>query len=89
MIDEAKERAEGEFHIKQPGEKMFVAEAFAIQCNIVKGLRRHAREARNFMEDVINSRNFIYFRDGVLCAIVTSIYSSGEFLALRKFFLMS
>ncbi|KAI1729098.1 ribosomal protein l22p/L17e domain-containing protein [Ditylenchus destructor] len=43
VIREAVERAKNEFHIENPEDGMFIAEAFAIQCNIIKGRRRHAR----------------------------------------------
>ena len=43
ILEEAKERAKNEFHVADPG-NMFVAEAFPIQCKIVKGARRHARD---------------------------------------------
>lgn len=43
IIEEAKERAKNEFSIAEPG-KMFIAEAFAIQDKIIKGMRRHAKE---------------------------------------------
>ncbi|KAE9553501.1 hypothetical protein FO519_003293 [Halicephalobus sp. NKZ332] len=43
ILEEAKERAKNEFHIPDPS-NMFVAEAFPIQCKIIKGARRHARD---------------------------------------------
>ncbi|CAJ0594915.1 unnamed protein product [Cylicocyclus nassatus] len=43
VLSEAKERAEKEFHIEYPSE-MYVADAFPVQCNIIKGARRHAHE---------------------------------------------
>ncbi|KAK6055703.1 REX1 DNA Repair, partial [Cooperia oncophora] len=43
VLTEAKERAVNEFHIEFPSD-MFVADAFPIQCQIVKGARRHAHE---------------------------------------------
>ncbi|KJH43555.1 REX1 DNA Repair [Dictyocaulus viviparus] len=43
VLSEAKERAVNEFHIEFPSD-MHVAEAFPIQCNIIKGARRHAHE---------------------------------------------
>uniref|UniRef100_A0A915DIY6 Large ribosomal subunit protein uL22m n=1 Tax=Ditylenchus dipsaci TaxID=166011 RepID=A0A915DIY6_9BILA len=43
VIKEAMDRAKKEFHIENP-EKMYVAEAFHIQSNIIKGRRRHARD---------------------------------------------
>ncbi|VDK74515.1 unnamed protein product [Onchocerca ochengi] len=42
LID-AKKKASAELHIEFPSD-MHVAEAFPIQCQIVKGYRRHARE---------------------------------------------
>lgn len=43
VLEEAKARAKNEFHVAEP-EKMFVAEAFPIQCKILKGRKRHAHE---------------------------------------------
>jgi hypothetical protein len=43
VIEEAAVRANEEFKIEKPLENMFVAEAFAVQCKIIKGFRRHAR----------------------------------------------
>ncbi|VDM79893.1 unnamed protein product [Strongylus vulgaris] len=43
VLSEAKERAEKEFHIEFPSD-MYVADAFPIQSNIIKGARRHAHE---------------------------------------------
>ncbi|KAJ1358559.1 hypothetical protein KIN20_017021 [Parelaphostrongylus tenuis] len=43
VLSEAKERAVNEFHIEFPSD-MYVADAFPIQCNIIKGARRHAHE---------------------------------------------
>lgn len=43
MLEEAKQRAHNEFHVEYPSD-MHVAEAFPLQCHIVKGIRRHARE---------------------------------------------
>ncbi|VDK55520.1 unnamed protein product [Anisakis simplex] len=43
ILEEAKERAEKEFHIEFPSQ-MHVAEAFPIQSEIIKGARRHAHE---------------------------------------------
>uniref|UniRef100_A0A915Q3G9 39S ribosomal protein L22, mitochondrial n=1 Tax=Setaria digitata TaxID=48799 RepID=A0A915Q3G9_9BILA len=40
---EAKKKASTELHVEFPSD-MHVAEAFAVQCQIVKGFRRHARE---------------------------------------------
>lgn len=40
---EAKKKASEELHVEFPSD-MHVAEAFPVQCNIVKGYRRHARE---------------------------------------------
>ncbi|KAI6240845.1 39S ribosomal protein L22, mitochondrial [Aphelenchoides fujianensis] len=42
-ISQAKKRAETEFHVPNPSD-MFVAEVFAIQSEILKSQRRHARE---------------------------------------------
>ncbi|KAI6215173.1 hypothetical protein M3Y94_00354500 [Aphelenchoides besseyi] len=42
-LNEAKRRAKDEFHIPDPS-NMFVAEAFAVQYQILKSNRRHARE---------------------------------------------
>lgn len=42
-LTEAKKRAGEEFYVEFPSD-MHVAEAFAIQCNIVKSSRRHAHE---------------------------------------------
>uniref|UniRef100_A0A0M3IIR0 Large ribosomal subunit protein uL22m n=1 Tax=Ascaris lumbricoides TaxID=6252 RepID=A0A0M3IIR0_ASCLU len=43
VLEEAKQRAEKEFHVEFPSE-MHVAEAFPIQSEIIKGARRHAHE---------------------------------------------
>ncbi|GMT18202.1 hypothetical protein PFISCL1PPCAC_9499, partial [Pristionchus fissidentatus] len=43
VLREAKKRAADEFHVEFPS-RMHVAEAFPIQCNIIKGARRHAHE---------------------------------------------
>uniref|UniRef100_A0A7I5E973 39S ribosomal protein L22, mitochondrial n=1 Tax=Haemonchus contortus TaxID=6289 RepID=A0A7I5E973_HAECO len=43
VLTEAKDRAANEFHIEFPSD-MFVAEAFPVQCQIIKGARRHAHE---------------------------------------------
>ncbi|TKR65148.1 hypothetical protein L596_025597 [Steinernema carpocapsae] len=43
VLEEAKDRAKNEFHIEYPSE-MYIAEAFPIQSEIVKGARRAARE---------------------------------------------
>lgn len=43
VIEEAMERAKKEFYITDPT-NMFVAEAFPIQSEIIKGRRRHARD---------------------------------------------
>lgn len=43
VLIEAKKRAKEEFYIEFPSE-MHVAEAFGIQCKIVKSSRRHAHE---------------------------------------------
>uniref|UniRef100_A0A914R712 Large ribosomal subunit protein uL22m n=1 Tax=Parascaris equorum TaxID=6256 RepID=A0A914R712_PAREQ len=43
VLEEAKMRAEKEFHVEFPSE-MHVAEAFPIQSEIIKGARRHAHE---------------------------------------------
>uniref|UniRef100_A0A1I7W4Z4 Large ribosomal subunit protein uL22m n=1 Tax=Loa loa TaxID=7209 RepID=A0A1I7W4Z4_LOALO len=40
---EAKKKASAELHVEFPSD-MHVAEAFPVQCQIVKGYRRHARE---------------------------------------------
>uniref|UniRef100_A0A0N4ZSI3 Large ribosomal subunit protein uL22m n=1 Tax=Parastrongyloides trichosuri TaxID=131310 RepID=A0A0N4ZSI3_PARTI len=44
VLKEAKKRASKEFNIEFPSD-MHVAEAFGIQCQIIKGVRRHARGA--------------------------------------------
>ncbi|VDO43366.1 unnamed protein product, partial [Brugia timori] len=43
VLTEAKKKASEEFHVEFPSD-MHVAEAFPVQCQIVKGYRRHARE---------------------------------------------
>ncbi|RCN36295.1 hypothetical protein ANCCAN_17838 [Ancylostoma caninum] len=43
VLTEAKERATNEFHIEFPSD-MYVADAFPVQSNIIKGARRHAHE---------------------------------------------
>ncbi|WKX99627.1 hypothetical protein Q1695_014480 [Nippostrongylus brasiliensis] len=43
VLTEAKERAVNEFHIEFPSD-MYVADAFPIQSQIIKGARRHAHE---------------------------------------------
>ncbi|KAK6739785.1 hypothetical protein RB195_008341 [Necator americanus] len=43
VLAEAKERAANEFHIEFPSD-MYVADAFPVQTNIIKGTRRHAHE---------------------------------------------
>lgn len=47
LID-AKKKASKEIHVEFPSD-MHVAEAFPIQCQIVKGFRRHARERMTVM----------------------------------------
>ncbi|MFH4980337.1 hypothetical protein AB6A40_007046 [Gnathostoma spinigerum] len=46
VLEEAKERAGKEFNVEYPSD-MHVAEAFPIQCKIIKGARRHAHEVWN------------------------------------------
>ncbi|KAF7632815.1 hypothetical protein Mgra_00007804 [Meloidogyne graminicola] len=48
-IEEAVEKASDEFKIENPLERMFVAEAFGIQCKIIKSLRRHAKGQWNIL----------------------------------------
>lgn len=43
LLEEAKERARNEFNVEFPSE-MHIAEAFPVQCKIVKSARRHAHE---------------------------------------------
>ncbi|PAV80056.1 hypothetical protein WR25_04890 [Diploscapter pachys] len=43
ILEEAKKRASSEFNIEYPS-TMYVADAFAIQSEIVKGAKRHAHE---------------------------------------------
>uniref|UniRef100_A0A0N5AQ02 sphingomyelin phosphodiesterase n=1 Tax=Syphacia muris TaxID=451379 RepID=A0A0N5AQ02_9BILA len=43
LLQETKKRAAEEFYVEFPSD-MHVAEAFAIQCNIIKSSRRHAHE---------------------------------------------
>ncbi|CAP35822.1 Protein CBR-MRPL-22 [Caenorhabditis briggsae] len=45
-LKKAKTRAADEFHIEYPSQ-MYVADAFPVQSNIVKGARRHAHENWN------------------------------------------
>ncbi|CAD6199034.1 unnamed protein product [Caenorhabditis auriculariae] len=46
VLKKAKQRASDEFHIEYPS-KMYVADAFPIQSQIIKGSRRHAHENWN------------------------------------------
>jgi len=66
-IEEAVERAADEFKIDNPLENMFVAEAFGIQCKIIKSARRHARGVNYF---------YIFFLEGIISLGVSEFSSA-------------